>query len=292
MRGARQFSLSVVSSFVLAALCGSTAAYAQALQYPYEKVLVPIMTTGLLPGAYGSMWGTSLTVRNESDDYVEISSLVASCLYECPFGRPPHTTFPAGDYTLNPNAGEFFYVGAPGAGKVTFSLRIQDFSRQSQTWGTSIPVVREKNAYTTTLHLLDVPVDANFRNTLRIYDFDTPFDDEPRQVRVRISDMCGVGPLDRDCSDAPLVDKTFAFVQPRLSSGDRATQFPANVIIGNLPDAFPQLASVPPTTLAFGQRRPAAVRVRIDPVTPGLRFWAFVSATNNETQHVTVVSPQ
>lgn len=25
---------------------------------------------------------------------------------------------------------------------------------------------------------------------------------------------------------------------------------------------------------------------------PGLRFWAFVNVTNNETQHVTTITPQ
>ncbi len=34
-------------------------------------------------------------------------------------------------------------------------------------------------------------------------------------------------------------------------------------------------------------------RLRIDvlPVSPGTRIWAFVSVTNNETQHVTIIAP-
>ena len=32
--------------------------------------------------------------------------------------------------------------------------------------------------------------------------------------------------------------------------------------------------------------------VRVTPLTPGLRIWAFVSVTNNETQHVTTITPQ
>jgi hypothetical protein len=205
--------------------------------------------------------------------------------------KPPHATFRAGEMAADPNAGEFLYIGAPGAGKVTFSLRVQDISRQSQTWGPAIPVVREKDAFTSTLQLLDVPVEAHFRSALRIYDFDTGVPDAPRQVRVRIFDMCGIGPIDRDCSSTALVDTTLALVPTSLRVvSDR--QYPATAMVGNLVGAFPQLASVPPTILAFGQSRPAAVRVRIDPITPGLRFWAFVSATNNETQHVTVIASQ
>src|SRR5260370_32300719 len=33
------------------------------------------------------------------------------------------------------------------------------------------------------------------------------------------------------------------------------------------------------------------VRIEITPATDGLRLWAFVSVTNNETQHVTVIAP-
>ena len=33
------------------------------------------------------------------------------------------------------------------------------------------------------------------------------------------------------------------------------------------------------------------LRIEVTPVTPGLRFWTFVSVTNNETQHVTLITP-
>lgn len=34
------------------------------------------------------------------------------------------------------------------------------------------------------------------------------------------------------------------------------------------------------------------VRVEVEPLGEGARFWAFVSVTNNETQHVTLITPQ
>ena len=37
---------------------------------------------------------------------------------------------------------------------------------------------------------------------------------------------------------------------------------------------------------------PAVARVEIVPRTPGSRYWAFVSLTNNQTQLVTLVTPQ
>ena len=33
------------------------------------------------------------------------------------------------------------------------------------------------------------------------------------------------------------------------------------------------------------------LRIEVTPVTPGLEFWTFVSITNNNTQHVTLVTP-
>jgi hypothetical protein len=30
----------------------------------------------------------------------------------------------------------------------------------------------------------------------------------------------------------------------------------------------------------------------VEPLTPGMRFWAFITITDNATQQVTVVSPQ
>src|SRR5712691_7997574 len=127
------------------------AAYAQGVQFPYEKVLIPILTSSILPGAHGSLWTTELVARNESDQYVEIGTIIGPCQIECPVGQSPHATFHIGEFTPDPNAGEFLYIGAPGAGKVSFSLRVQDISRQLQTWGTAIPVVRERDVYTSTL---------------------------------------------------------------------------------------------------------------------------------------------
>ena len=44
----------------------------------------------------------------------------------------------------------------------------------------------------------------------------------------------------------------------------------------------------------FAQPRtfPNAVRVEITPLTAGSRYWPFVSITNNDTQMVTLVTPQ
>ena len=261
------------------------------VQAPYERVLVPIIIESPVPGAFGSLWQTTLTVRNESDQAVEITPTpFGGCLEVCQTWAP-HTTLQLGTNVRNPNGGTFMYVGSPGLGKVTFNLRVQDLSRQASTWGATIPVVRETSLFTGKLQLLNIPVSSDFRNTLRVYDFDT-LNEQVGAVRLRIYDMCGIGPLDNTpqspCSTQPLVDITLELP----SGGEELASIPdhpGTAMIGDLVAAFPQLRAVIPR-LGDTTGIPR-VRIDIDPVTPGLRFWGFLSVTNNATQHVTVVTP-
>ena len=54
----------------------------------------------------------------------------------------------------------------------------------------------------------------------------------------------------------------------------------------------------PSVAVVFGleqigiQNGTETVRVRLEPVEPGMRYWAFATVTNNETQHVTTITPQ
>src|SRR5438105_3909947 len=75
----------------------------------------------------------------------------------------------------------------PLALSISLSLRVQDVSREARTWGTTVPVVRERDAFTGRLQLLDVPVDDRFRVALRVYDFDEPpaSGSYDRAVRIR-----------------------------------------------------------------------------------------------------------
>ena len=253
-------------------------AYGQVIQAPYERILLPIALSPPIAGAHGSQWASELVIRNESDEGLVISTtpyagtIAAFALY------PPHSTFGYGyDFVRNPNGGEFLYVGSPGIGKVTFNLRVHDISRDTSTFGTTIPVVREKNVYTGKLQLINIPISSDFRSALRVFDFDSNTK-VPRVVRLRIYDMCGAGPFDRDCSDTPLVDTTVSLPNGGEESYTNPDH-PGFAMIGDLATAFPQLA---------GQSR---VRIDLDPVTADLRFWAFVSTTHNETQEVTVITP-
>lgn len=242
------------------------------LNSTYERILLPVfLNPGVeLPGAFGSRWVTDLVGFNDSARHVKVTQtpLFACGLPEgCPQPADAKSTF---RMQLNPptsqGLGQLLYVERAGSQAVTFNLRIQDLSRQSLTWGTELPVVRESDVFSTSLILLNVPLESRFRQALRIYDFDGELG---RTVRLRI--------YEGDSSPA-LVDSIVS-----LGSALPAQEFPerpGQAQIGDLVIEFTQLLSAD------------RVRIQIDPSSPGVRFWAFLSITNDETQHVTTITPQ
>ncbi|HYM62467.1 MAG TPA: hypothetical protein VEZ11_16410 [Thermoanaerobaculia bacterium] len=164
---------------------------------------------------------------------------------------------------FNPNGGVFVYVPSEHVPEIAFDARIVDLSRESLTWGTEIPVISESGAYTTSIRLIGIPTDPRFRLMLRIYDFDGV---DGVQVRVRVFTE----------ADVILADQTLAMRKP---AGDQPFPFAG----------YPATVQVDLTGLVAGSTGRA--RVEIDPITPGLRFWAFVSVTHDETQHVTLITP-
>jgi hypothetical protein len=152
-------------------------------------------------------------------------------------------------------------------------LRVQDISRQSQTWGTTVPVVHEDDAYRTTMTLLDIPVSDRFRSMLRVYDFDP---DATRKVLIRIyatnasAKQPELTPPDRLLTEFPV---TLALLNPELQSLHPAY---AQVSLSDIPEV----------------RTAETVRIEVVPQSPAMRFWGFVSVTNNETQHVTNIGPR
>ena len=92
------------------------------------------------------------------------------------------------------------------------------------------------------------------------------------QFRVRVFIQSELAP------DAPLAEKTLNAVtadQGELHVIPAYAEYPIEISFG-------------PVLLA----KDAAVRVEITPLTDGSRYWAFVSATNNSTNHVTLTTPQ
>ncbi len=240
----------------------------------YEKLLVPIAIFQPIAGARGSLWTSSLVVRSDAAGEVAFYPIYVDCMG---IGLcPPAQKLPAArtmslivtGFPDRPT--ELLFVDRDHASELAFTLRVQDLSRQSQTWGTEIPVIHEREFRTTKLSLADVPITSAFRHTLRIYD---PDNLPNGRVTVRVIGITAA--VYPGHADKLLGEKSLPL---RLAPAGHEWHSPAYLEIADLSQIAP----------LDGYER---VLVEVEPTTPGLRLWAFVSVTNNETQHVTVVTP-
>ena len=218
------------------------------------RVLLPVAAFTPVAGANGSVWTTDIVARNIGTRVVQL--LFSDCgTVLCP--EPYATIAPNSTIHLlrNSPAGATVLMSSAEAVNVVFSARVRDLSRQSETWGTEIPVVDVAELSSSAAHLLNIPSGAEFRVTLRIYDF-SGFD--PRSFRVRVFPLEGDTPMNETVVSTlhvPGEAMTQATVTDLLSRGETG-----------------------------------AVRFEITALSEGTRFWAFASVTNNVTQHVTVVT--
>lgn len=172
---------------------------------------------------------------------------------------------PAVSAALRPNTSLWTLFGDRAAGLLLFVPRgsdarfanhIRDVSRDATQWGTEVPVVRESDTKETIV-LPNVPFDPRYRLQLRVYGIDG--------VRTTVQLWSGTNHKEVELRGA-CVAMPCNSNQPAYGSADPGRLFPA-------------LTGKQTITVTQGGYQP-------------LRIWAFVTVTNNETQHVTVISPQ
>jgi hypothetical protein len=224
----------------------------------FERLLVPLLTPPAR-GGHGSEFKTELRALNRSrHEPLTIEGIGENCVVLCisPFiYLEPGDEVGPDDVTYAGTPGRFAYVPRGEAENLWTNLRVFDTSRSADNYGTTIPVVRERDMFIARAIVFSgIPTDPLFRNTLRIYsvqptvvfvDIDTPTSHSSRQVLVQ-------------------------------GAQDEFT--PAYAVIGDLPTG---VGAVRITILPAGPDDPGFA-------TP---MWAFVSVTNNETQMITVVTP-
>lgn len=266
-------SILLIALLFVATVVDGRETKSERLEVPVERLLLPISleTADGIPGAFGSRWRTFLDIFNESEETVFVGqNPELDCPFECPSqffnGRSPVSIIGAVGQPSTPAA--FVYTSVPATGVVRFNLRVQDLSRQALTWGTELPVVRERDFTTTRMTLLSVPLHSRFRQTVRIYDFDANVGSRVI-VRVKAAD-----------SDLTLAEKEVVLAGGGIRNDEGRPLTPAYAQLGDLKAEF------------AGLDDHTSVRLEFEPLTPGLRIWSFVSITNNETQHVTTITPQ
>lgn len=223
-----------------------------------ERVLVPLLTPPIA-GAHGSEFRTELRAYNRSFRDVTIEGVGANCPVLCPapiIQLQGHSELPPEEVSYNGTPGSFAYVPRENVNDLWLHLRVFDTSRSADNYGTTIPVVRERDMFVNRLLVFaGIPSEPRFRNTLRIYGV------KDAEVEVVI-DHGGEAKLR----------------QVALTGADGLYR-PAYAQIGDLPTG-----DGPMTITIFPPGRPEVKGF-------GTPLWAFVSVTNNESQLITVVTP-
>jgi hypothetical protein len=223
------------------------------------------------------MWRTNLWIENGGETNLSVAPW--ACLLPtgfCASVFPPSITVPPGQSLHNLLSevygkfavpGRIIYLDRASSDNAFLNLRVLDDSGIAVDAGTEVPVVRERNLLTAPTTLQNVPL-LNTRLLLRVYDVALT----SAQFRVRVfsqSEVAQTTPLAETTLQASSADSGDFHVTPAYA------EYPISIFFG-------------PVLLA----KDAAVRVEVTPLTPGSRYWAFVSATNNTTNHVTLVTPQ
>ncbi|MGK2857623.1 MAG: hypothetical protein ACSLFQ_10500 [Thermoanaerobaculia bacterium] len=259
----------LVLFWLAVALAPASVVAAQSQSGERQRVLVPLAFAAgaTVPGAYGTVWIGEVWAANESSE--DIQTLQTQlCQQGCPDPQLPAKSqrtigLQTGERI---DAGAFLYVPEHLAVDVFFSARVLEVTRRAQPTGFAVPVVRESDYFTTAVMFPGVPAGAAVRSSLRIYDATS------QGGRAFLVEMVGEN------------GNTIASIPVTLSDGATSTSglidlSPASVAVHNLENV-----------LAGDTEARNLFHIRISPVGDASPYWAFVSVTDNETQHVLMIT--
>jgi hypothetical protein len=227
----------------------------------YERFLLPVSPAVNYCG-YDSQYETRLLLFNDSDAKVSALCFAADCApVEARRGRtitggPAMVPLPS-----------YLYVPRESADHVSASLLVESRQRGgADTFYSEIPVIPESD-FRDRIELLGIRTDENYRQTLRIYGRDS---DAGNSVRVMIYDL--------DTGELLYHAPHTLYVFP-IDPSARLSSSPAFSMECNLTDLSRWL-------------RGRQLRIVIVPEEGQSKIWAFVSVTNNDTQHFYNVLPK
>lgn len=221
----------------------------------FERVLIPVIFHG--PGAFGSNWVTELSLVNDNSYPIEAWRPIA--------GRASIDSKPVVFGSEDAPNGLFLVVPRQADSSLTFHAAVRDTSRADREWATEIPVVREEKFSIYPVELLDIPIDPRFRTMVRIYSPDALVPDYARQLHISVYSL----------DDGHVLRELFSSLTNPSGCSDAVScaEHPAFASVSDLTNGLPS----------------GRAGIRIEGSAP---LWAFATVTNNDTQHVTVVSPQ
>lgn len=236
-----------------------------------ERYLLPVYVPFPVDGALGSRWLTEVTLSNGSDVPVWVENVGSESTfggYNRPVPPGVSQTLQFASLEITELPARFLEIEA-GAREFAVQLRVRDVTRENLSYGAEIPVVHHSRATNDVINLAAIPISNQYRNLLRIYDFEQILGGS---VEVRVYGVESVEAGPDATPDRLIAEMTLPFI-------DGACDQPGYI-------------QVPiPGQSATGQVF-STVRVEVEPTNGDSRIWAMATLTNNTTQQVTVVSPK
>lgn len=226
----------------------------------FTRILLPLTGTDVA-GVNGALWRTGIraVVRGAAPvDLRPAGSVLADVSFDPRDAGIVDSTHPNG---------QFVYVRRSDAPRLQVSSRVWDVARETETAGSEIRIVREEQFTSARVSLIGIPVAAQYRHTLRVYELSAT---AGASVRVRLF----------------VDDERAARVETVQTLSAPAAQVDLD---GETKPAHPGFLQLDLRRLhPLDDAR--SLRIDIEPVDRALRLWSFVSITNNDTHHVTTFS--
>lgn len=225
----------------------------------FRRLLLPVFIEGAVEGLEGSRWVTEVSGFHAETDVARVTGSP-----ETDSGTVTgRSAFTPSVTTARQGFGRFIYVSDDDADDVSLNLRARDTSREAENLGTEIPVIAAEQTFAgTDIVLVNVPTQPQYRQKIRVYDFDGEFG---RSVTVRI--------YGTDQSN-PIVTRTLTSSQGPVDEDYPAYPGQAEIDLNGIAE----LAGLDHVTII------------VETPDEG-RWWAFASITNNTTQLITTVTP-
>jgi hypothetical protein len=248
----------------LSALCAAVPLVAQESAQEYEQLMLPVAPS-LVFCAYESRYETRLVAFNDH---------AAAASRFCADDRCHDLAPKTGREITNVEAGGtplpvFLYVPKETAESMRMSLTVEASNKDhlDERGFTELPIVRASEFTEGKLQLVGLRMDPGFRQTVRMFGLDGAMSGWVMMRAYKLN------------SNEQLFEWPF-YVGPisdeRTSDGKQ------------LRPAFGMECDISAYLHSYGQK----VRIDLESMTPGLKYWAFISVTNNKTQHFYTVLPR
>ena len=253
----------------------------------FEKILVPVLNMNPITGANGSKFSTEFGVfayGRAINYYPAVSASGTATIGQTYNGRILDISVWEAPVVAK---GRFVFI-ENGAADLPFFATLRATAPDGSTAVTPLPIVHERDLTTGVSTFIDLPVTPVYgppnpnaphgggpllgfaeRHTLRVYDFDST-----GRLEVTVRLLWGTW-LDLGVREEHRISVT------QRDALDPTYPYYAEV---NLGDLFRDIWCNPVLAACTGFR----AIFEVESTAPGMRYYAFISTTDNQTNHVTV----